>query len=695
MKKVKAFYLFILFFSLPALIKASELPTLSFDPNSSHSSGTVQVSIGETSEDIFQVKLLCDEEDLDIFFKFPAIFSLNTTKYPDGIHLLTERVVIKGVGVKEKDYYLCFSNGSERPADSLSLLYQAIEEKNYQSAIEYLKKSKEEKRYSFLKDSLSLQIRLLEDLCKESFPVYQYRNDKEILEKFSFSERFPSPTLQIFSLRMLGKVSIRGSDFSLADNCYSRISSLYPEHLTPEIILEHIKIAKFLGDDTKEKELYAQLKNILQKNPEEDSPEYLYYLALSEKGTGNKEEAENLFRKLLETDFSSQAKFQLAVIEEEKGNYQKAISSLIPLSTESRKDRLEDYSRYHLATCYYNLGKYETAQKYFERVAYTYTRIEEAPLSLYYDGLCLLKLKEYKKAGDRFALLVKEFPLHPLSKEAEYLVAESIYENAKKERWGANPTATLNYILKYLDEVIEKYPGTELSDKAYYLRAEAIRKLTDTYNEMQNYEAARRTYALLVGYEELGLKPPEEKKKEGEEKPKRVKEQNPIVIDYKKMAEDLSFYQRYAEARRLYKEVLLESTDEDLKSWAQFNIGLCYAGLKEYEKAVEELDKVVRNYPESEWVDEALERAGSYLGTMGKLPEAIERYKKIVQEYPKSNNASTAQYLLGVAYLEAKNYEQAKAEFREVIKNYPHSVFTERARERLSELAKIKGKVKK
>jgi len=128
---------------------------------------------------------------------------------------------------------------------------------------------------------------------------------------------------------------------------------------------------------------------------------------------------------------------------------------------------------------------------------------------------------------------------------------------------------------------------------------------------------------------------------------------------------------------------------------AQFNIGLCYAGLKEYEKAVEELDKVVRNYPESEWVDEALERAGSYLGTMGKLPEAIERYKKIVQEYPKSNNASTAQYLLGVAYLEAKNYEQAKAEFREVIKNYPHSVFTERARERLSELAKIKGKVKK
>ena len=489
MRKLRTFCLLALLSFLPVLAKADNLPSITFNPDSTYSSGTVQISIGEASENIFQVKLLCDDKTLDVFYKFPAIFSLDTTKYPDGIHLLTARAVIKGVGVKERNYYLCFNNGSERPTDTLSLLYQAIEEKNYQSAIEYLNKAKEEERYLFLKDSLSLQIRLLEDLCKENFPVYQYRNDKELLKKLSFSERFPSSSLQIFSLRLLGKVSIRESDFSLADNCYCCLSSLYPEHLTSEIILEYVKIAKFLGNDYKEKELYSQLKNILQKNSDKDSPEYLYYLGLSEKGIGNREEAENLFKSLLKTDFSEKTKFQLAVIEEEKGNYQKAISSLIPLSTESRKDRLEDYSRYHLAVCYYSLGNYESAQKYFERVAYTYTRIEEAPLSLYYDGLCLLKLKEYKKAGDRFALLVKEFPLHPLSKEAEYLVAESIYENAKKERWGANPTATLNYILKYLDEVIEKYAGTELADKAYYLRAEAIRKLTDTYNEMKNYEA--------------------------------------------------------------------------------------------------------------------------------------------------------------------------------------------------------------
>jgi len=490
----------------------------------------------------------------------------------------------------------------------------------------------------------------------------------------------------------LSKVSIRESDFSLADNCYSRISSLYPEKITSEIILEHIKIAKFLGNDYKEKELYSQLKNILQKNPREDSPEYLYYLGLSEKGIGNREEAEDLFKRLLKTDFSEKAKFQLAVIEEEKGNYQKAIDSLIPLSIESRKDRLEDYARYHLATCYYNLGKYESAQKYFERIAYTYTRIEEAPLSLYYDGLCLLKLKEYKKAGERFALLVKEFPLHPFSKEAEYLVAESIYENAKKERWGANPTATLNYILKYLQGVIEKYPGTELSDKSYYLRAEAIRKLTDTYNEMKNYEAARRTYALLVGYEELGLKPPEEKGKEEEEK-KSKKGRNPIATEYKEIANNLFVQGNYKAAAELYQRLLLESPDDVYAPLSYYYLGICYAGLGNYQKSVESLRKVVDKFPQSQYAPDALERIGIYYWQgLEDLGKAVITFREFLEKYPNNRLAPYILYDLGLIFTKLESYKQAKQEYLTLIRNFPESPRAKQARERLKEITQKQKK---
>jgi len=187
----RAFYLSILLFAFPALIKASELPTLSFNPDSSYSSGIVQVSIGEASEDVFQVKLLCDEEALDIFFKFPAILSLDTTGYPDGIHLLTARAVIKGVGVREKDYYLSFANQDKKPTDSLSLFYQAIEEKNYQSAIEYLEKSKEEKEYSFLKGSLSLQTRPLRRPLQRKLPSLSIPQRQRALRETLFFRKIP------------------------------------------------------------------------------------------------------------------------------------------------------------------------------------------------------------------------------------------------------------------------------------------------------------------------------------------------------------------------------------------------------------------------------------------------------------------------------------------------------------------------
>ena len=102
MKNLRFLYSLTFLFVLPALAKACNLPFLSFNPDSTYLSGIVQISIPQASEDIFQIKLLCDNETLDVFFKFPAIFSLNTTKYPDGIHLLTERAVIKGIRGKGK-----------------------------------------------------------------------------------------------------------------------------------------------------------------------------------------------------------------------------------------------------------------------------------------------------------------------------------------------------------------------------------------------------------------------------------------------------------------------------------------------------------------------------------------------------------------------------------------------------------------
>ncbi|HCG76535.1 TPA: hypothetical protein DEW49_01335, partial [bacterium] len=221
-------------------------------------------------------------------------------------------------------------------------------------------------------------------------------------------------------------------------------------------------------------------------------------------------------------------------------------------------------------------------------------------------------------------------------------------------------------------------------------RAEAIRKLTDTYNEMKNYEAARRTYALLVGYEELGLKPPEEKKKEEEEKKsKGVKEQNPIIRDYLNTADRLYVNNKYKEAMFFYQRIIQESPDSPYCAYAQRNIGICYAGLKDYEKSVEELEKVVKKYPESSWAPNALERMGIYYWQgLEDLDKAITAFSELIDKYPEDTLAPQGYYSLGQIYTIRKDYKKAKATYHLLIQKYPDFTFISRVRENLRKIAK-------
>ena len=212
---------------------------------------------------------------------------------------------------------------------------------------------------------------------------------------------------------------------------------------------------------------------------------------------------------------------------------------------------------------------------------------------------------------------------------------------------------------------------------------------------MKNYEAARRTYALLVGYEELGLKPPEEKKKEEEKKPKGPGYENPIGLKYKELADKLYVDCKYKEAIELYRRLLMECPDSMYAPWAQRTIGICYAAMENYEKAVEELRKVVDKYSETEWAANALERMGVYYWQGLNKPEvAIVVFRELLQKYPESSLAPFAQYYLGLVYLRLEDYKQASFEFNKVIRQYPESRLVNDARQQLREVSIKRRKTK-
>ncbi len=75
---------------------------------------------------------------------------------------------------------------------------------------------------------------------------------------------------------------------------------------------------------------------------------------------------------------------------------------------------------------------------------------------------------------------------------------------------------------------------------------------------------------------------------------------------------------------------------------AQYWIGECYYSKKEYGKAIEEFNKVLKNHPKSEKAPGARLKIGySYLNEKNKA-KAKEHLNRLIKDYPSSREAELA-----------------------------------------------------
>ncbi len=99
---------------------------------------------------------------------------------------------------------------------------------------------------------------------------------------------------------------------------------------------------------------------------------------------------------------------------------------------------------------------------------------------------------------------------------------------------------------------------------------------------------------------------------------------------------------RYSEAAAAFDELIRLGGDPSLVDNCQYWKGECYYGLRDYQQAIIEFQKVFN--------------------------------------YPSSNKLDDAQLKLGLCYVRLGNMERARQEFRKLIDNYPNSEYIERAR---------------
>ena len=165
-------------------------------------------------------------------------------------------------------------------------------------------------------------------------------------------------------------------------------------------------------------------------------------------------------------------------------------------------------------------------------------------------------------------------------------------------------------------------------------------------------------------------------------------------------------------AIEILTKVIENSTYGSLASAAQYKLGLVLKGLMRYYEAEEAFNKVITNYPNSEWVSAAKFqiaacRAALSRGTdydQGATEEAKEKFAEFVREHPDAVLSRDAQeniqqlrekeaesnYNIAIFYEKHNKAEAAKIYYTGIINNYSDSPWAPRALERLRVMEKKK-----
>jgi len=106
---------------------------------------------------------------------------------------------------------------------------------------------------------------------------------------------------------------------------------------------------------------------------------------------------------------------------------------------------------------------------------------------------------------------------------------------------------------------------------------------------------------------------------------------------------------KFDKAREAFQNFLKQYPDTEYSDNAQFWIAECYYFEKKYENAILEYEKVAKNYPEGDKVPHALLKQGIAFLNLGDKASAKLILQRVIKDYPNTNQARRAKaHLLNI-----------------------------------------------
>ncbi len=305
-----------------------------------------------------------------------------------------------------------------------------------------------------------------------------------------------------------------------------------------------------------------------------------------------------------------------------------------------------------LAYTYFNTREYEKALDIFEGILEDFPENKLAgEISHFFAGFCYQFLKYYGQAVEHWQKVLDKYPFSPRSAEAGFRAGD-VYFKAKEYEQARG-------LFRF---VVERFPKNEFAPPAQALIAQSY------YNE-KNYKEAAREYLKF-----LNLFPDD------------------VQASGVRKALEVSYYKASEEDTAIAAEFLEKFPNSEYAGELLLNRAKEYLAQKEYQMAINELQKVVVNLPGTELAGDAQLLIAETYTDLRNLEEAKKSYEKFLKYFPSHPAREVAYFNLATTYFNLGEYELAQEKFTVVIDSFPNSELKENALKNIDLCKKRLGK---
>ncbi|MDH6535123.1 outer membrane protein assembly factor BamD [Parabacteroides sp. 52] len=252
----------------------------------------------------------------------------------------------------------------------------------------------------------------------------------------------------------------------------------------------------------------------------------------------------------------------------------------------------------------------------------------------------------------------------------------------------------LTYFTRAID--LGTYNADARND-AYFWRGESLyrkgefQKAIADYRTYLNNTRQRNTdmYALAhynLGYSSFKLKDYSEALSRFTQYTQLEKDQRAATYAdaFNRIGDCLFHNRQFAQAEENYNKAAEVSPSAG--DYSIYQKGFVLGLQKDYRGKVREMDRLIREFPESQYVDDALYEKGRSYVLLEEDNQAATTFDILMEQFPHSSLARKAGVQLGLIYFNGNQPEKAAAAYKRVISNYPGS---EEARVALNDLRSV------